>query len=121
MEKAHRQVSEQMAREMRRERESQLLALLQEKQQLEEARRFRQATHMAQLLERTDQHAVERTDAFYTAATRTRQLRKQSRSSPQLTRRHRETESVYSKAKLKTTPSASKTWSATQRYSTRVY
>ncbi|KAK1931224.1 hypothetical protein P3T76_013413 [Phytophthora citrophthora] len=72
VEKAQRSASEKMMRELRHERENQLTALLQEKQHLEETRRFRHTSHMAQLLENTDERAVRRTDAFYTAAMKAR-------------------------------------------------
>ncbi|KAL3669922.1 hypothetical protein V7S43_005296 [Phytophthora oleae] len=73
VEKAQRSASEKMMRELRHERESQLAALLQEKQHLEETRRFRHTSHMAQLLENTDERSVRRTDAFYTAAMKARE------------------------------------------------
>ncbi|GMF10874.1 unnamed protein product [Phytophthora lilii] len=73
VEKAQRSASEKMMRELRHERENQLAALLQEKQHLEETRRFRHASQMAQLLEQTDERSARRTDAFYTAAMKARE------------------------------------------------
>ncbi|KAL4114166.1 hypothetical protein PRIC2_014846 [Phytophthora ramorum] len=73
VEKAQRSASEKMMRELRHERENQLAALLQEKQHLEETRRFRHASQMTQLLEKTDELSVKRTDAFYTAAMKARE------------------------------------------------
>lgn len=84
MEKAQRSASEKMMRELRHERENQLAALLQEKQHLEETRRFRHASQMAQLLEKTDERSARRTDAFYTAAMKARErhtVRKQQTQS----------------------------------------
>ncbi|KAG6977218.1 hypothetical protein JG688_00000571 [Phytophthora aleatoria] len=72
VEKAQRSASEQMMRELRHEREHQLTALLQEKQHLEETRRFRHASQMAHLLEQTDERSAKRTDAFYSAAMKAR-------------------------------------------------
>ncbi|RLN57799.1 hypothetical protein BBJ29_004773 [Phytophthora kernoviae] len=73
VEKAQRSASEKMMRELRKERESQLTALLQKKQHLAETRRFRHASEMAQLLEKTDEVSAKRADAFYTAAMKARQ------------------------------------------------
>ncbi|EGZ26656.1 hypothetical protein PHYSODRAFT_320560 [Phytophthora sojae] len=84
VEKAQRSASEKMMRELRHERENQLAALLQEKQHLEETRRFRHASQMAQLLEKTDERSARRTDAFYTAAMKARErhtVRKQQTQS----------------------------------------
>ncbi|KAG7387844.1 hypothetical protein PHYPSEUDO_013615 [Phytophthora pseudosyringae] len=75
VEKAQRSASEKMMRELRHERENQLAALLQEKQHLEETRRFRHASQMTQLLEKTDERSARRTDAFYTAAMKARERR----------------------------------------------
>ncbi|KAG1702571.1 hypothetical protein DVH05_009520 [Phytophthora capsici] len=76
VEKAQRSASEKMMRELRHERENQLAALLQEKQHLEETRRFRHTSHMAQLLENTDERSARRIDAFYTAAMKARERHK---------------------------------------------
>ncbi|ETP45491.1 hypothetical protein F442_08102 [Phytophthora nicotianae P10297] len=73
VEKAQRSASEKMMRELRHERENQLTALLQKKQHLEETRRFRHASQMAHLLEKTEERSVKRTDAFYTAAMKARE------------------------------------------------
>ncbi|KAG6595873.1 Fanconi-associated nuclease 1 [Phytophthora cinnamomi] len=73
VEKAQRSASEKMMRELRHERENQLAALLQEKQHLEETRKFRHASQMTQLLEKTDERSARRTDAFYTAAMKARE------------------------------------------------
>lgn len=77
VEKAHRLASEQMIREMRREREHQIEALLQEKQHLEEARRFRAAAKLSSALQREDDASARASqtkfDAFYTAAMKARQ------------------------------------------------
>ncbi|POM60833.1 hypothetical protein PHPALM_30257, partial [Phytophthora palmivora] len=54
VEKAQRSASEKMMRELRLDRENQLAALLQEKQHLEETRRFRHASQMTHLLEKTE-------------------------------------------------------------------
>lgn len=77
VEKAHRLASEQMVREMRKEREHEIEALLQEKQHLEEARRFRTATRLSSVLRKDDDASARasqtRVDAFYTAAMKARQ------------------------------------------------
>ncbi|GMF32726.1 unnamed protein product [Phytophthora fragariaefolia] len=83
VEKAQRSASEKMMRELRHERENQLAALLQEKQHLEETRRFRHATQMAQLLVKTDEHSAQRTDAFYTAAMKARERHTVKKQQPQ--------------------------------------
>ncbi|KAF4145817.1 hypothetical protein GN958_ATG05001 [Phytophthora infestans] len=73
VEKAQRSASEKMMRELRHDRENQLTALLQEKQHWEETRRFRHASQLTQLLEKTEERSVKRTDAFYTAAMKARE------------------------------------------------
>ncbi|OWZ15656.1 hypothetical protein PHMEG_00010659 [Phytophthora megakarya] len=73
VEKAQRSASEKMMRELRHDRENELTRLLQEKQHLEETRRFRHTSQMTQLLEKTEEHSARRTDAFYTAAMKARE------------------------------------------------
>lgn len=82
VEKAHRLASEQMIRELRRERELHVAALVREQQHLEEARRFRSATKISTALERGDDARVRSSDAFYAAAMRTRELRSVSGAGP---------------------------------------
>ncbi|CEG43800.1 Ferritin-related [Plasmopara halstedii] len=75
VEKAQRSASEKMMRELRHEKENELAALLQKKQHLEKTRQFRQASQLAQLLEKSEEHSIKRTDAFYTAAMKARERR----------------------------------------------
>lgn len=99
VEKAHRLASEQMIREMRKEREHQIEALLQEKQHLEEARRFRTATKLSSALQREDDASARasqsRVDAFYTAAMKARQ-RNATTATATSKRRVKQTTAAYS-------------------------
>ncbi|TMW60026.1 hypothetical protein Poli38472_000068 [Pythium oligandrum] len=75
VEKAHRMASEQVVREMRRDREKQLMSLLQEKEHLANVRRFRHATQLQRAVDKGTEAAHKRSDAFYAAAMKARQLR----------------------------------------------
>jgi hypothetical protein len=75
VEKAHRMASEQMIREMRRERERELMALLKEKQHLAEVRQFRHATQLTQAIEKGTNISARQGDAFYAAAMKARHMR----------------------------------------------
>ncbi|GLE02391.1 hypothetical protein PINS_up011229 [Pythium insidiosum] len=75
VEKAHRQASAQMLKELRQDRERQLVATLEQRRHLEEVRRVRRATWLDQALEQQQTTTRQHQDAFYVAAMKARDLR----------------------------------------------
>ncbi|KAJ0406288.1 hypothetical protein P43SY_007076 [Pythium insidiosum] len=80
VEKAHRQASAQMLKELRQDRERQLVATLEQRRHLEEVRRVRRATWLDQALEEKQATSQQRQDAFYIAAMKARGLRQRGAS-----------------------------------------